>query len=228
MNNKEWSEKILQKYDSLFKHRWEIYDEIVKGALSSQMVWVDCGCGNDGMVETYASLVKTAVGVDIIDPIHKRNYIKADIRYLPFPSDYADLITLRFVVEHFQNSGEYIYELTRAIKPGGQIIILTTNLLSPFIFLPRLFLPSSIKSKILTKLFKVKDEDVFPAYHKMNTPDKFKKLTKNFRLKKMMFISDLNYTRKWVFILLLIWHKITGMKILNKFRTNILAILEKK
>ena len=146
MNNKEWSEKILQKYDSLFKHRWEIYDEIVKGALSSQMVWVDCGCGNDGMVETYASLVKTAVGVDIIDPIHKRNYIKADIRYLPFPSDYADLITLRFVVEHFQNSGEYIYELTRAIKPGGQIIILTTNLLSPFIFLPRLFLPSSIKN----------------------------------------------------------------------------------
>ncbi len=228
MNNKEWSKKILQKYDPSFKHRWELYEEVIKGSLNTQTIWIDCGCGNNGMIKTYSEFVKKAIGVDIIDPAYKKNYIKADIRHLPFPSDYADLITLRFVVEHFENDTEYTNELTRVIKKGGKIIILTTNLLSPLIFLPRLFLPYSLKNKLLTKLFKVKDDDVFPTYHKMNTPNKFKNLNKDFKLNKMMFISDLNFTRKWVFILLLIWHKLTGMKVLNKFRTNILVILEKK
>ena len=228
MSNKEWSEKILKLFDPSFKHRWIIYDEVVKSSLNPQSVWVDCGCGNDNMIEIYSDLVKTVVGVDIIDPTHKGNYVKADIRYLPFPSDYADLITLRFVVEHFENDIEYVDELLRVLKKGGQIIILTTNLLSPFIFLPRLLLPYSLKNKILTKLFKVKDNDVFPAYHKMNTPNKFNNLKKHFIIEEMTFISDLNYTRRWVFILLLTWHKLTEMKILNKFRTNILVILKKK
>lgn len=228
MNNKEWSEKILKRFDPSFKHRWLIYDEVVKKSLNAEMVWIDCGSGNDEMAEMYSSLVRTAVRVDIIDPFNKKNYVKADIRHLPFTSNYANLVTLRFVVEHFENDIEHINELSRVLKKNGQIIILTTNLLSPFIFLPRLLFPYSIKNKILTKLFKVKDDDVFPAHHKLNTPNKFHKIDNDFRVKEMIFISDLNYTRKWIFVLLLIWHKITEIKILNKFRTNILVFLEKK
>ncbi|MDR3626939.1 MAG: methyltransferase domain-containing protein, partial [Ignavibacteriaceae bacterium] len=154
--------------------------------------------------------------------------IKSDIRNFPFPSGYADLISLRFVVEHFKCPDEYIPELKRVLKGGGEIIILTTNLLSPFIFLPRLILPYSLKQKILTKLFKVKNDDVFPTYHKLNSPAKFDKLKNDFIVKEIKFISDLNYIRKWMFLILLLWHKMTGLKMLNKLRTNILVILEKK
>lgn len=228
MNNKEWSERILQQFDPSFKHRWIIYDEIVKSSLNSQTVWIDCGCGNNGTVKAYGHLTKTAIGVDVIENEENDNFIKADIRSLPFTSDYADLITLRFVVEHFQSVNDYMSEINRVAKKGGRIIILTTNFLSPLIFLPRLFLPHSLKNKILTKLFKVKDDDVFPAYHKLNSPNKFNLLKKYFRIDIIKFISDLNYTRKWVFIILLTWHKFTALKILNKFRTNILIVLEKK
>ena len=228
MNNKDWSEKILQKLDPSFKHRWIIYEEILKSSLNSQSIWLDCGCGNNGMVDDFACLAKNAFGIDVIDPIYKTNYLKADIKKLPLLSQTADLVTLRFVVEHFKNSDEYIDELFRVCKKGSRIIVLTTNIMSPLIFLPRLLLPYWLKNKILTKLFKVNDTDVFPTYHKLNSIGKFKQLNKMFTLKEMIFISDLNYTRKWVFILLLFWHMITKPKTLNRFRTNLLVILQKK
>ena len=228
MNNKEWSEKILQNFDPSFKHRWVLYKEILKTSLNTQSIWLDCGCGNNEMVENFAISAKTAVGVDVINPLYRNNYLKADVKKLPFPSQTADLITLRFVVEHFKNSDEYIDELSRVSKKGGKIIVLTTNILSPLIFLPRLLLPYWLKNKILTKIFKVNNDDVFQTYHKLNSPNKFHQSNKMFALKEMIFISDLNYTRKWVFILLLFWHIITKPKPFNRFRTNILVILEKK
>ena len=228
MDNKTWSEKILKNYDPFFKHRWEIYNEIVKDSLSSEKIWIDCGCGNNGMVQAYGKYAKKAIGTDLINLWDDENFIKADIRNLPFNSNSADLITLRFVIEHFQDQNNYLPELLRILKKGGSIIILTTNLLSPIIFIPRLLLPYSLKNKILTKLFKVKDDDVFPTYHKLNTPRKYKAMEKVLTIKKMLFISDLNYKRKWIFILLLIWHLLTKPKSLNKYRTNILVILEKK
>lgn len=228
MNNKEWSEKILQKIDPSFKHRWIIYEEILESSLNTQSTLLDCGCGNNEMINNFGRFAKKAFGIDIINPIYKRNYIKADLKKLPFISHTADLITLRFVVEHFENSDEYIDELFRVCKKDGKIIILTTNILSPLIFLPRLLLPYWLKNKLLTRIFKVSDDDVFPTYHKLNSPNNFYHLNKMFDIKEMIFISDLNYTRKWVFILLLFWHMITKPKLLNRFRTNLLVVLEKK
>ena len=118
-------------------------------------------------------------------------------------------------------------EVKRILAPGGKVLILTTNLLSPFIFIPKVILPNKIKMKILSSVFKVKDNDIFPAYHKLNTPGKFYKL-KNFKVKEFIFISDLNYTRKSVFLILLLWHLITKVSWLQKLRTNILIVLEKE
>ena len=229
MKNQNWPEKILNKFAANFKPRWEIYNEVVKDSLNKDIIWIDCGCGNNETVELFGYLAKQAAGADITNGVEfKNNFIKSDIRKLPFPSNYADLITLRFVVEHFKVSKEYLNEFQRVLKKGGRIIIITTNILSPFIFIPRAILPYSIKNKILTRIFKVKDDDVFPTYHNLNSPHKFYKCKKDFKVKEIRFISDLNITRIWMFLILLFWHKITGIKMLNKFRTNMLVILEKE
>lgn len=227
MNNKKWSDNILKKIDPSFRHRWDVYNDIIVSSLDSQTVWVDCGCGNNEMVNTYGEKAKIAIGIDIIDNEIKNNFIKADIKNLPLPSDFANLVTLRFVVEHFKNVEENFLELKRILKPNGQIIILTTNLLSPLIFLPRLLLPYSIKSKILEKTFKVREIEIFPTYHKLNTPKFYIRNPFGLQMKKCLFISDLNYTRKFIFLLLLGWHMLTKIKLFKKFRTNILVILEK-
>jgi ubiquinone/menaquinone biosynthesis C-methylase UbiE len=229
MGNLAWSQKILAKFDPSFQPRWEVYNKVIKNSLNSEKVWIDCGCGKNETVEIFGILAKQATGVDITKEVEfKKNFIKADIRKLPFPSGYADLASLRFVVEHFKNPDEYLSELKRVLKTGGRIVIITTNLLSPFIFLPKIILPYPLKQKILTKLFKVKDDDVFPTYHRLNSPAKFYNLKNDFTVREMLFISDLNSTRKWLFFILLFWHKLTEITTLNKFRTNILVILEKK
>jgi len=227
MNNKEWSEKILRKVDPSFKHRWEVYNDLIKNSINSQTVWLDCGCGDNNMVNSFGQCAKTAIGIDLIDAVNKNNFIKAKISNIPLPSNYTDLITLRFVVEHFDNAGENFSELIRILKPNGRIIILTTNLLSPIIFLPRLIFPYRLKSKILEKTFKVKDKDIFPTYHKLNTPRFYSSNPFGLRLKNITFISDLNYTRKIIFLMLLFWHMLTNSKLLRKFRTNLLVVLEK-
>jgi ubiquinone/menaquinone biosynthesis C-methylase UbiE len=227
MNNKDWSEKILQKFDPDFKHRWVIYNELLIESLGDNIVWLDCGAGNNGIVDSFGHLAKTAIGIDLAKPGYKKNYVRGDIQHLPFKTRFADLITLRFVVEHFDNPSKYFDELNRIVKPGEKIIILTTNILSPFIFLPKVFLPQSIKSRLLIKIFKVQEDDIFPTYHRLNSPYKFEKLKSVYELDRIQFISDLNYTRKWMFLILLIWHLITKPKFLNKFRTNILVVLEK-
>jgi len=228
MNNKDWSENILKKLDPSFKHRWEVFNNLVKDSLNPETIWIDCGCGDNAMVDTFGGLAKTAFGIDVVENKNKNNFIMAEINNLPLPSNFADLITLRFVVEHFKNAEENLSELKRVLKTNGKIIILTTNLFSPLIFLPRLFFPYSLKSKILKKIFKVNEEDIFPTYHKLNTFGFYSRNPLGLHLKNIMFISDLNFTRKTVFLLLLFWHKLTGIQSLKKFRTNILVVLEKE
>lgn len=227
MDNREWSEKILKRVDKNFKHRWEVFNDALLENLTQEAVWIDCGCGNDLMVEEYSHLARLAVGVDIITPDPEiKKFVKADLKKLPFKNECVDLITLRFVVEHFENREPYITELERVLKKNGKIIILTTNLLSPLIRIPGL-LPASIKTKILSKLFRVSDRDIFPTYHKLNTPEEIKDAGKNIKIKNIRFISDLNYKRKWLFMFFLGFHLLTKIKFLERLRTNFFVILIK-
>ena len=67
-NNREWSEKILKKVDKDFKHKWVVFNDAVQKNLTPKTVWIDCGCGNDTMVEEYSHLSGLAIGIDIINP----------------------------------------------------------------------------------------------------------------------------------------------------------------
>lgn len=228
MDNKEWSENILRKVDPSFKHRWEVFDEAIQKYLTPESVWLDLGCGDNATVREFGNLAKQAVGVDIIR--HEQlagPFVLADIRHLPFADASIDLITLRFVAEHFADRQSYFAELHRVLKPGGRIILLTTNIASPFIFLPRLILPYPLKHAIITKIFKVADEDIFPTYHKANSRHALLAIN-GFSIEHFEYISDLNYTRKWMFIIFLVWHLGTRLPGLGWLRTNFLAVLEKE
>ncbi len=228
MDNRVWSEKILQKLDPSFKHRWELFDEQITHHLNRKTVWLDLGCGNNATVAEFGRYAKYAAGIDIIRmPEVHRPFVQADIRRLPVAEYSVNLITLRFVVEHFRKRQEYFYELHRILKPKGRVVFVTTNIWSPFIFLPRLLLPYKIKHWIITRIFKVNDEDIFPTFHKVNSKKAITRI-KGFRIAKFQYISDLNYTRKWMFLIFLFWHLITRLPGLPFLRTNLLVILEKE
>ncbi len=228
MGNREWAQRIIKRFDATFKPRWELFDAQLKEHLHKEATWLDVGCGNNAQIAEFASLAKRAVGVDVIRPENVRlPFVQADIRHLPFKDQAADLITLRFVVEHFDSRKAYFKELHRVLKPGGRILFVTTNIWSPFIFLPRMLLPYPLKHWLITRLFKVHDDDIFPTYHKVNSKRAIRRIG-GFRLVWLQYISDLNDTRKWIFFIFLFWHVFTRLLGLKFLRTNLFVLLEKQ
>jgi ubiquinone/menaquinone biosynthesis C-methylase UbiE len=228
MTNKEWAERIIYKVDKKYKNIWKVYNKLLASYLTSNTIWIDCGCGENIFVKDFHKFVKCALGIDIINPvIYPHDFIQANINMLPLKNESVDLISLRFVVEHLENVNDHLAELSRVLKPEGIIIIITTNIKSPLIFIPKL-LPFPLKNMLISKLFKISSRDILPTHHKFNSPGKFNLKMANLELIRMMYISDLNYERKWFFLILLFLHIITKPVILHSFRTNMIAILIKR
>lgn len=227
-SNRLWAERIINRIDADFKHRWEVFDDTLLRYLTPTATWVDVGCGNNSLVHAFGSRVHSAVGVDLLEPAEPDPlFLQGDIRNLPLPNNHADVVSLRFVVEHLQNVDRDFADVFRVLKPGGVVVLVTTNLWNPFIFIPRLLLPPALKHKIIEKLFKVSSDDIFRAYHVLNSPPRFHKGIQGFALSSIQYISDLNYTRKWLFSLFMGWHILTMPTPLHQLRTNVVAVYQK-
>jgi len=160
--------KLIKLLDLKFKPRWEVYEELVLREFNDKKNWIDAGCGTNAFVREYKYLVNNAVGIDATQAENPDNFILSSIHSLPFDSGFADIVTLRFVVEHLEKIEADFKEIHRVLKPGGKVFCITTNLLCPFILISKA-MPDSIKQPFIRKVFKVKEEDIFPTFHKLNT-----------------------------------------------------------
>jgi predicted SAM-dependent methyltransferase len=81
---------------------------------------LNLGCGN--------ILRKGFKNVDILD-IKASNYVKADIRRLPFKDSSVDYVEMMSVLEHlpFREVASTLKEIYRVMKLGSEIVILTDN-----------------------------------------------------------------------------------------------------
>jgi hypothetical protein len=94
------------------------------------------------------------------------------------------------------------------------------------IFAARL-LPFPLKNQLIARVYRVRHDDIFPTYHRLNSATAIQNKLAGFTLTKLLFLSDLNFERKTVFLLLLLWHRLTLLTGWKKLRTNILAVLKK-
>jgi ubiquinone/menaquinone biosynthesis C-methylase UbiE len=228
MKSLEKADKIIHFFDKSHRHRWDVFKNILKSYLDKDTSWIDLGCGDNHLVKEFGVLARSAIGVDLLEPEDNTSpFIKSNIRSLPFEDNSIDLITMRFVIEHIENIERDLADAKRILKSGGKLILITTNLWNPFIQLAS-FVPWRIKHKIITKLFKVDDEDVFPTYHQFNNPSKFKGGLNGLFPKEIIYISDINYINNITFAIFLVWHLFTNILNLKIFRTNLIGVFEKK
>jgi SAM-dependent methyltransferase len=94
---------------------------------------IDLGCGNGALLERLAAMgYWNLLGVDISPPITTEaiRYQQADLDHfrLNAPDGSFDLALAVEVIEHIENLGLFLAELTRLLKPGGLALFTTPSL----------------------------------------------------------------------------------------------------
>jgi ubiquinone/menaquinone biosynthesis C-methylase UbiE len=226
--DQRWTERLFKRFVPHYRHRWEIYNERLNSFISRDTVWIDLGCGRNEFVASFGRKGKLAIGVDVVVHPEKEaaHFVQADFRHLPFPSNFADLISLRMVVEHIGRVPDDFLDINRVLKPGGYVLILTTNSWSPMIALPRL-LPNRWKKRLIQWLFNVRDDDIFPTTHKFNNPMKMKNGLLNLNLRHIEMIDQLTFDNVYFFLAFAPWYLFSSTSPLKNLRSNILAVFQK-
>ena len=102
---------------------------------------LDVGCGHGMMLERLSGHGNKVFGIDITpeslryDKARGLMVAEADARNLPFLSNSFDLVYSLGVIEHFSGTEQALREQVRVCRPGGIIIVVVPNLLTPY-YLP--------------------------------------------------------------------------------------------
>ena len=188
--NEQWARNIIKNTDPDCRPRWEVFDSLIKELGDSNQRCLNVGAGTKEEFDL-ADLFRSAIDTDVLYPeiVTEKNvpFIQSDIKNLPFKDKSIDLVLLRFVVEHLSDPEEAFGEINRILAPGGKVLIVTTNLSSPIIFLPKIFLPYSIRKWLLKIIFQAQDDDIFPTYHRINTKRAYVKLSHILSLKELIY-----------------------------------------
>lgn len=224
-----FTERIFRKFFPDYQHRWEIYEQILINNITKDIVWLDIGCGRNEFVERFGGEAKQALGIDLLDEEERTAapFLKTDLRHIPLPDGCAHLITMRMVVEHLERIPQDFSELRRLLVPGGILIILTTNSLSPVIFFPRL-LPFRLKSWIIQKTFGVRSKEIFPTFHRFNTPMKMKKGFYDMALLDLYYIEQVPLDKPFLTFIFGLWYACVMPISMRYYRRNLLAIFRKE
>jgi len=98
---------------------------------------LDLSCGGGATAKMLASLGFAVVATDYGSPPPMPNGIKrvagVDLNeFLPFRSGSFDAVNLVEVIEHIEHQAQLIREIQRVLRPGGQVLISTPNILNVF------------------------------------------------------------------------------------------------
>ena len=234
---------IKNQIVSDLRYSQDIFEDILNEKVSNECVWLDSGCGHqllsEWRLDEERRLIKKAqqiVGLDFDFfslKKHKtiKNLVQAVMDELPFPDDYFNLVTSNMVVEHLDNPEIQFAEVSRVLSEDGLFIFHTVNEKSHFTFLRKLINGNTAK-RLAYFLDDRDSDDVFEVHYKANTSEKIRELADetDFEVVEIKMISsDAVFAMVPPFAIIeLVWIKLLMRKSLEKFRTNMIAILKKK
>jgi SAM-dependent methyltransferase len=160
----------------------EFYGQ-VRTLLEPGMVVVDVGCGRgagaaDPVTERRVTRdLRTtgarAIGLDV-DPVAATNPLIDEFRPItssrwPVDDGSVDVCVSDYVMEHIEDPGAYLREVSRILKPGGHFCFRTPNIHSYFGLLSRMT-PGRLKASVVKRTTAKREaQDVFPAFYRFNT-----------------------------------------------------------
>lgn len=224
------------------KYAQLLYEDTLDQLIRPGTYWLDLGCGSQLLPfwrEKHESeLIRRAkkiVGLDYdFESLKKhrniRHKVRGDMINLPFCKSSFDVVTSNMAFEHLKETESAMSEIYRVLKPGGDLIFHTPNIFGYTTIIARI-IPDVIKSKLIYFLQGRKEEDVFPAYYKMNSFSSIRSLAdatgfKIGAMKSVVSSPQLIMIPPLLIIELLLL-RILMIKHAWPARTNIIAILRK-
>lgn len=214
----------------------DYYDDVLAPLINKKIALLDAGCGEKGIMDKYKGECKLSVGIDLTMENLKRNksldyLLFGDLQSLPFKNSSYDIIITQWVLEHISNPKQVFKEFNRVLKPNGDLIIVTNSIYNPIMLISAL-LPASIRDKMKKKVFPSEiKEDTFPTYYKCNSKKSLDDLLieQGFSRISFQYSGDISIFlfSKFIFILIMLFEKITDLKRLNHFKMHFIAHYKK-
>ena len=171
----------------------QYYRNLLFELLTPESEWLDLGCGHQLLPgwlkdssqdqQALSARCRRLIGADLaVDDLVRHPYLGGrvicNLHRLPFRDNSFSLVTARSVVEHIEAPEPFLAEASRILKPGGQILLATPNLLY-YQCLVASVTPDPIKKILVRKLEGRAEQDVFPTFYRLNTPSTLKRLAGN-------------------------------------------------
>lgn len=136
---------------------------------------LEAGCGRTSRLRGYRDRIDRLVGVDLDEPGGRTNefvdeFVVADLcGTLPFADGEFDLVYSNFVVEHLERPPAAFAEWHRVLRPGGSVIVVTSNRSNPLMAAARI-MPQGLRTVVKGRGPGAEARDVFPTRYRANTP----------------------------------------------------------
>jgi SAM-dependent methyltransferase len=154
------------------------FNEEARKLTSFNTVVFHAGCGADETIG-FRSLAGLTIGMDANSWIKTNRDLDGaligDLSNIPLCNESTDLIAARYVMEHLEYPELYLKEVSRVLRPGGFLVILTPNLWNYATFITKLS-PYGFQKWFIENILNGKPEEVFSVFYRANTPHRISKL----------------------------------------------------
>jgi ubiquinone/menaquinone biosynthesis C-methylase UbiE len=230
-------ELLYEKYYAGRKFYDSRYRELIRRHLRPGQRVLDAGCGRYLKFCKEFSDTAKVVGIDLDSVLETDNQrapfaIRGDLGRLPFPSGHFDMVISRSVVEHLENPCAVFQEFSRVLRPGGKVVIVTPNKYD-YVSLIAAWTPYSLHRSLVSRIFGVSEDDVFPTLYRANTISSIRKaLTSAGFVQKEL--DTVNHYPAYLmfspvlFRLGVFYERLTSLKTLRSLRGSLLCMFEKQ
>lgn len=234
--DREKCEQIYDKYYSGRKFHDSKYRDLIRKYLTPGARVLDAGCGRYLRFSKELSDTASVVGIDLESVLETDNSsapfgVRGDIGKLPFPSGYFDMVISRSVVEHLDEPEEVFREFSRVLKPGGRVVIITPNKWD-YVSVIAALTPYSVHRALVSRIFQVPADDVFPTRYRANTLGAIRKAFHRAGMTPKELDTINHYPAYLMFSPMLfrlgvLYERITSLNLFRSLRGSLLGVFEK-
>ena len=234
--DRERCQRLFDKYYAGHRFHDALYREAIVSHLRPGCRLLDAGCGRYLKFCREFSQQADVVGIDLEPILETGNQcrpfgVRGDLSRLPFPAEAFDIIISRSVVEHLEDPEVVFREFSRVLKPGGKVVIITPNKYD-YVSLIAAITPYRMHRWLVSRIFQVPEDDVFPTLYRANTPRAIRKALCSSDLWEQELRMINHYpaylmVSPVLFRLGVLYERFTSLQLFAWLRGSILCVFEK-